>query len=200
MYIAAMLVAMCFGTTVASAAPDTRKIDPPQPTEPGKIEVIEFFAYGCPHCASLETPFATWTKKQSPDVKVVRMPSNAPIAGVDSTVLFYGLEAIGLLDRLHDKIFDAIHNQRVTLGHEATRNKWLVAQGVDIAKFTAASKSFSVVTKINRAVQLAEIYRIASIPTVIVAGRNAISPGAEPPTVFLASLDKLVAAARQPKK
>ncbi len=197
---AAIVFVVLTATSSAIAAPVVRKIDKPQPTEAGKVEVVEFFAYGCPHCASLETPFSIWTKRQRPDVKVVRIPSNSPIAGVDSTVLFYSLEAIGQLERLHDKIFDAIHKQRVILGHEPTRNKWLASQGVDMAKYTAASKSFSVVTKINRAVQLADTYKLASIPTIIVGGSVATSPGTEDPPAFLANLDTLVAAARQTRK
>jgi thiol:disulfide interchange protein DsbA len=173
-----------------------RTINPPQPIEAGKVEVLEFFAYGCPHCADLEKPFETWAKKQPKDVKITRIPSDTPIAGVDSTVLFYTLEALGDLERLHAKVFNAIHVERVILGHEGTRNKWLASQGVDPAKFAVAQKSFSVVTKITRALQLAEAYRIASIPTLVINGRIATSPGGREAREFMTSVDKLVAEER----
>jgi thiol:disulfide interchange protein DsbA len=185
-----------FSSAFAQAQQSVRAINPPQPTDPTKVEVIEFFAYGCPLCADLETPFEAWAKKQPTDVKISRIPTNSPIAGVDSTVLFYTLEALGDLERLHAKIFNAIHVERVILGHEGTRNKWLASQGVDPAKFAAAQKSFSVVTKITRAQQLSESYRIASIPTLVIGGRISTSPGGRESREFMSRVDKLVAEER----
>ncbi len=124
----ALAVAIGFG--VAQAA-QIIPVSPPQPVEnDGKIEVIEFFAYGCHVCANAEPQIKAWLAKQGPDVKFRRIPSLNNVRGIDSIPLFYALEAMGQVERLHQKIFDAANLENVMLGHQPTLLKWLEKNGV----------------------------------------------------------------------
>jgi protein dithiol oxidoreductase (disulfide-forming) len=185
------------------ANPDVVPLNPPQPVEnDGKIEVLEFFAYGCPHCAALEPKLEAWAKKLPPDVKLKRVPGAAALRGIDNAALFYTLEAMGMQEKLQQKIFDAANVQNVILGNPATLNSWLEKQGVDIKKFAEIQKSFSIQNRITRSKAMSVDYKIASVPTVVVNGRFAAQvPGGEAgPDQFFVNLDKLIADARPSKK
>ena len=193
--ISVFLIA-AFVFTVAQAQKVT-PLNPPQPVEnDGKVEVLEFFAYGCIHCANLEPALETWAKKQPADVKVKRIPSPAAIMGIDSTVVYYTLEALGQLERLHPKIFNAAHLEKVVVGNPAIFNKWLEKNGVDPKKYEEAQKSFSVVTKANRARKMVEDYKISETPTIVVNGRFAAVQGVGGPDALFANVDQLVNDAR----
>lgn len=195
--IGLLLIAAIAVSTVHAQAGVT-PVNPPQPVEnDGKVEVLEIFAYGCIHCAELESPFEAWRKKQAADVNVKRIPTPAPIMGIDSSVLYYTLEALGQIDRLHRKIFDAIHLEKVVLGNPATLSKWLEKNSVDPTKYEAAQSSFSVVTKASRARQIVMAYQIRSTPTLIVNGRNLVieqKVGGIP--AMLATVDQLIGQSR----
>lgn len=194
--IGAGLLAL-FAVTAAHAQQDVTRLDPPQPVEnDGKVEVLEFFAYGCGHCANLEPSFEGWVKKQRSDVKVKRVPSPAPLMGIDSTVLYYSLEAMGQINRLHAKIFDALHVQKVVLGNPAVLNSWLEKNGVDPKKYDEIKKSFSVATKVNRARQMVGQYKLHVTPTMVVNGRFAVEPGNSSTAIMFAKIDQLVVQAR----
>ena len=183
--------------TAAHAQQGVTPINPPQPVEnDGKVEVLEFFAYGCIHCANLEPALEAWAKKQPPDVKLKRIPSPAAIMGIDSTVLYYSLEALGQIDRLHPKLFEAIHLEKVTVGNPAVLNKWLEKNGVDPKKYEEAQKSFSVVTKAKRAAKMVEDYRISATPTMVVNGRFLLEQGTTGAQVLFANVDQQIALAR----
>lgn len=183
--------------TAAHAQQGVTPINPPQPVEnDGKVEVLEFFAYGCIHCANLEPALEAWAKKQPPDVKLKRIPSPAAIMGIDSTVLYYSLEALGQIDRLHPKLFEAIHLEKVTVGNPAVLNKWLEKNGVDPKKYEEAQKSFSVVTKAKRAAKMVEDYRISATPTMVVNGRFLLEQGTTGAQVLFANVDQQIAQAR----
>ena len=172
-------------------------LNPPQLVEnDGKIEVLEFFAYGCIHCANLEPSFDAWVKKQPADVKVKRIPSPVPIMGIDSTVIYYSLEALGQLERLHAKIFNAAHLEKVVLGNPAALNKWLEKNGVDPKKYEEVQKSFSVVTKVNRARKMVSDYKIEATPMIVVNGRFAVEQGNGGAEAMFASVEQLIAQTR----
>jgi protein dithiol oxidoreductase (disulfide-forming) len=182
---------------------DVVKLNQPQPVEnDGKIEVLEFFAYGCPHCAALEPKLEAWAKKLPPDVKIKRVPGAAPIRGIDSAPIFYTLEAMGLQEKLQQKIFDAANVQNVILGNPATLNSWLEKQGVDLTKYAEVQKSFSIQNKIARAKKMSSDYQIDSVPTVVVNGRFAATTpqGPSGPDQLFVNVDKLIAEARPSKK
>lgn len=151
-------------------------VSPPQPTlADGKVEVIEFFWYGCPHCYSLEPAIAKWLETKPKDVVFRRIPAIFNEKWGRSAAMFYSLEAMGLLDQLHSRIFDAIHKDKVPLDNPKTRDDWLVRQGVDIAKYREIESSFTVVTKVARAKQLSLDYKLESVPTIAVNGRYVTS-------------------------
>jgi protein dithiol oxidoreductase (disulfide-forming) len=176
-------------------------LNPPQPVEnDGKVEVLEFFAYGCIHCANLEPSLEAWAKRQPADVKLKRIPSPVPIMGIDSSIIYYSLEALGQLDRLHAKIFNAAHLEKVVLGNPAMLNKWLEKNGVDPAKYEEVQKSFSVVTKVNRARKMVVDYKIDSTPTLVINGKVGVTQGNGGAEAMFASIDQLVGQARAATK
>src|SRR5688500_18117858 len=87
------------------AGKDFRPINPPQPTPPGKVELIEFFSYACPHCHSLSGPLATWLKRKPADVEFKRVPAVFNDTWLQYARVYYTLEALGLLDKLHHEVF-----------------------------------------------------------------------------------------------
>ena len=151
------------------------EINPAQPTEPGKIEVLEFFSYSCSHCAVLEPLVEKWTKTLPANVvfKPVPVAFNASMKPLQQ--LFYSLEAMNRLD-LHGKVFLAIHEEKKKLFTKSDIVAWVVTQGVDRAKFEATFDSFGVTSKSVRAEQLATAYKVQGTPSLGVAGRYLTSP------------------------
>lgn len=137
----------------------------------GKIEVVEFFWYGCPHCNALEPALEAWIQRLPADVAFRRVPVGFSATHETHQKLFYALEAIGQLEAMHRKIFAAIHVQRQRLDRDADQAAFVAANGVDAAKFTEAGKSFSVQTRMRQAKQLADAYKIEGVPTIGVHGR-----------------------------
>lgn len=162
---------------MAQGAPKAKfsEINPAQPTEPGKIEVLEFFAYSCPHCAVLEPMTAKWAKALPAEVVVKQVPVafNAGMKPLQN--LYYTLEALNRLD-LHPKVFAAIHQEKKRVFSKAEIVTWAVAQGLDKAKFESTFDSFGVQSKSTRAEQLTNSYRVQGTPSIAVAGKYITSP------------------------
>lgn len=138
----------------------------------GKIEVVEFFWYGCPHCQAFEPALDAWQKKLPADVAFRRIPvafREEPF--VAHQRLFFALDAMGLIDTMHRKVFSAIHLDRMRLDKLPEIVAFVTKNGVDGAKFSDAFNSFSVQTKIRQAKQLAEVYRIDGVPTLGIQAR-----------------------------
>ncbi len=172
--------AMTFFSPLSSAqgAPGGNKfleISPAQPTEPGKTEVLEFFAYSCPHCAVLEPLFAKWSKGLPADVVVKQVPVAFNASMRPQQQLFYALEAMNRMD-LHAKVFQAIHEQKKKMFTKADIVAWVADQGVDKAKFEATFDSFGVTSKTARADQLTSVYKLQGTPSIAVGGRYITSP------------------------
>ncbi len=138
---------------------------------PGKIEVIEFFWYSCPHCNAFEPKLVAWIKRQSPDVVIKRVPVAFRDDFVPQQRLFYALEAMGKLDELHAKVFTAIHTERVNLQREEPIAEWAEKQGLDKAKFKEVYNSFAVSSKARRAAQLQDQFKVTGVPAIGIAGR-----------------------------
>jgi thiol:disulfide interchange protein DsbA len=169
-------------------------LNPPQSVEnDGKIEVLEFFAYGCIVCANAEPRVKAWVAAQGADIKFRQVPSPVPVRGIDSVPIFYTLEAMGQLNRLHQKIFDAANVENVQLGHPPTLLKWLDKNGVKPADFETMQKSFSVDSRIKRAVRMVKDYQVGSTPTFVIDGRWSVV-GLGPET--FEKIDQAVAQAR----
>jgi thiol:disulfide interchange protein DsbA len=152
---------------------DYLPLERPAPTEAGtgKIELIEFFWYSCPHCNAFEPTFAQWIKTAPKDVVVRRVPVAFRDDFAPQQRLFFALEAMNLLESLHAKVFAAIHVEKQALNTEAAITDWVAKQGVDKAKFMETYKSFGVASKLKRAVQLQNDYKVEGVPSFGVAGR-----------------------------
>lgn len=137
----------------------------------GKIEVVEFFWYNCPHCNTFEPNLDAWRKGAAKDVVVKRVPVAFRNDFVPQQRLFYTLEAMGLVDKLHSQVFAAIHVEKKNLNSDEAIADWVVKQGVDKVKFLEQYNSFSVATKASRATQLQNAYKIEGVPALGVAGR-----------------------------
>ncbi|MEO7496681.1 MAG: thiol:disulfide interchange protein DsbA/DsbL [Massilia sp.] len=150
----------------------------PQPvsTVGKKVEVIEFFMYHCPHCNALEPTIAEWVKKQGDKIVFKRM--HMPYTGDKDTEthLYLTLEAMGKLPEMHNKVFKAMHVERVRLNQEPVLMDWIGKSGLDKAKFLEYWNSFGVLTKLKRMPQLLANYKVDSVPTVVVDGRYMTSP------------------------
>ena len=137
----------------------------------GKIEVVEFFWYSCPHCNAFEPRLEAWSKKLPADVVLRRVPVAFRDDFVPQQRLFYALEAMGKLPELHAKVFNAIHAEKQHIDKEATILAWVAKNGVDQAKFQETYNSFSVSTKARRAAQLQDAYKVEGVPALGIAGR-----------------------------
>lgn len=138
----------------------------------GKLEVVEFFWYGCPHCNDFEPTLEAWTKKLPPDVVFRRVPvAFRPEPYGTHQRLYFTIEAMGLVPTLHRKVFYAIHNERLALDKPADISAFVAKNGVDSAKFLDVFNSFSVQTKARQAQQLSEAYKIDGVPALGVQGR-----------------------------
>ncbi len=137
----------------------------------GKIEVIEFFWYSCPHCNTFEPKLVNWIKKLPPDVTVRRVPVAFRDDFVPQQRLYYTLEAMGKVDELHGKVFHTIHTERQMIDKEASIVAWAEKNGLDKAKFVELYNSFSVQTKARRASQLQDAYKVQGVPAIGIAGR-----------------------------
>jgi len=176
--VAAMAAALAPGSLVRAqqAANAYTTLPSALPLEiPGKIEVVEFFWYGCIHCYNLEPALEAWLPKLPADAYFRRIPAvfNERWA-VDATI-FYSFEALGLLDKLHRPFFDAIHKDRLRTDNPEALIEWLTKKGVDPKKFDATMKSFGVQSKTKRASQMTGASRIDGTPAMMVQGRYTIS-------------------------
>jgi len=149
------------------------KLDKPAGVEApaGKIEVVEFFWYNCPHCNAFEPTFAAWSKRAPKDVVIRRVPIAFRSDFGPQQRLYYTLEALGLVETLHAKVFHAIHVERKRLDQPDAIIDWVVKQGVDKAKFVDQFNSFSTASKATRATQLMNGYKVEGVPAMGVAGR-----------------------------
>jgi thiol:disulfide interchange protein DsbA len=141
------------------------------PSPDKKIEVVEFFSYACPHCSALEPLIEPWAKKLPADVAFRQVPVGFSAVYQVLQKTYYALEEMGQLPNVHRKLFAAIHQQNKRLGTESDVTAFVTANGVDAAKFTEAYRGFGVNTKVNRAKQLSEAYKIDGVPAIGVQGR-----------------------------
>ncbi|MGC1172317.1 thiol:disulfide interchange protein DsbA/DsbL [Polaromonas sp.] len=164
----------------------------------GKVEVVEFFWYSCPHCNRFEPALDEWIKKAPKDVVIRRVPIAFRPDFEPQQRLFYVLEAMNKVGELHKKVFYAIHVEKQLLNTAELIVAWVEKQGIDKAKFLEIYNSFSVATKARKATQLQDAYRIDGVPALGVAGRYFTS-GSMAQTMERALLvtDYLIAQARK---
>ena len=152
---------------------DFKRLDKPvAPDAPaGKVDVIEFFWYSCPHCNTFEPTLDAWVKAAPKDLSIRRVPVAFNASFVPQQKLFYTLEGMGKLDALHAKVFRAIHVEKAKLTKDDEILAWVTQQGVDVAKFKEVYGSFSVANQVRRASQLQDSYGVEGVPSMGVAGK-----------------------------
>jgi thiol:disulfide interchange protein DsbA len=212
-----LLIALLASSSVVAAqivaGKDYRLVTPPQPTDSGKkVEVIEFFFYGCPGCYVLQPKLKSWLQKKPADVEFRRVPALFPDR-VSSwgplTRTYYALDAMGAVEKVHYELFAAIHDRK-TLDLKALAKDakplfdWVAKQGVDRKRFADTYNSFGVQNQAQRSIDLARNYDIPGTPTIVVDGKylTTLSMTANrDETVnferFFLVLDELIATARK---
>ncbi len=179
---------------------DYSVLRPEMPVETqGKIEIIEFFWYGCPSCYRLEPLLEAWVPKLPPDAQFRRIPAvfDDPRWQRDA-LIYYTFEALGVTAKLHRPLFDAIHRSRLRTEDKPALAEWLQRNDVDLKRFDEASASFGVQSRVRRAAQLSASYRLEGVPTLAVHGRYTIKvEQAKSYEGMLATADHLIGLARK---
>jgi thiol:disulfide interchange protein DsbA len=159
------------------ALKDYREVTPRQPVDSGnKIEALEFFQYSCPHCFTFTPDLEAWRKRRAADVDYKRVPINWDDSTVNHTKTYYTLEAMGLVDKLHEKFFALIHRERRRMLDPKEIADFMAANGVDRAQWLSNFNSFAVNTKVTRAGQVWRNYKIDGTPMVGIDGRYVTAP------------------------
>jgi thiol:disulfide interchange protein DsbA len=148
-----------------------------QPIDTGRqVEVIEFFAYYCPHCYAFEPALEAWVKKQGDNIVFKRVHVQGGASVLPQQRLFYTLDAMGLLNQYHQKVFDAMHQQHLRLSSDEQVFDWVAANGIDRAKFVDTYRSFGIQARVRRAAAMMDAYGVDRWPLVVVDGRFVTSP------------------------
>jgi len=160
-----------------TAGRDFEPIIPAQVSDnPARIEVLEFFSYGCPHCSDFHPTISKWAESLPSDVVFKRVPiSFARPQWASLARLYYALQATGELGKLDAAVFRALHQDGKKLYDDQAIIAWVSAQGVDSKKFTAAYNSFGVISQAKRGDQLAQAYKIKGVPALAVDGKYLVT-------------------------
>jgi thiol:disulfide interchange protein DsbA len=181
----AVLMAAAFllaPVSVAVAAEPMEDVDylriAPQPVAtPGKIEVIEFFYYGCESCNRLEPQLQSWLKTLPPDISFRRVPALRRTAWVPLTRLYFALEELGEVERLHTQVYRAVHDDGLNLGNSSELYEWAQRVGLDRGKLEQLLDSDLVRSQVQRARDVTVAYGISATPSFVVDGRYVTSGG-----------------------
>ena len=194
----AVLAILCatYAQAEVVAGKDYKILNSPQPTTSGKkVEVLEFFFYGCSHCYHLHPQISAWEKKMPKDVELQYVPAIFNESWEPMARTYYALEAMGQRKKLHDALFDAWNVQNIDLSDEARITEFVAKHDVDAAKFGAAYNSFALQSKIARSNQLVQSYGVRGTPTIAVDGKYVIT-GLQPEETIRV-LDEVVQIARK---
>ena len=191
------------GQASVIAGHDYVVLDVPQRQEAkGKIEVIEFFSWGCPHCYEFSSLLNRWLATLPKDAVFRRVPVGFGHPEWDTLArAYYALQSTGDLARLDSQIFEAIHRDHVSLFDEPSITAWVGKHGVNVPEFTKAFNGFGVGISVGQAEQATMSYRVSGVPTIAIGGRYTVT---DDHTKMLATLDELIAKVRsegkKPKK
>lgn len=169
-FIAAVLI----GLYTTGRAEDTRYqiIDPVQPTQSGdKIEVVEFFWYGCPHCYALEPYLEQWERNIPDDVAFRRIPGVLGSNWIPHARAYFTAKKLGIVDRIHRPLFDAIHKERKRIDNQESLADFFAGYGVDKDEFNRIYESEVVTDQLKQSYLAAKSYGISGVPTIIVNGK-----------------------------
>ncbi|MGH8451410.1 thiol:disulfide interchange protein DsbA [Pseudomonas sp.] len=204
---AALVTASLFGMTAQAADVPLEagktyvELTNPVPVSvPGKIEVVELFWYGCPHCYAFEPTINPWVEKLPSDVNFKRIPAMFGGPWDAHGQLFLTLEAMGVEHKVHNAVFEAIQKQGKRLTKPEEMADFVATQGVDKDKFLATFNSFAIQGQIKQAKELAQKYGVQGVPTLIVNGKYRFDLGtAGGPEAVLNVADQLIAKERAAK-
>ncbi len=201
-----VLAFFCTSSTVLARSYDEgieyTRLRAPQPTQNAKkIEVVELFWYGCPHCYQFEPELTAWVAKQAKDVEFIRMPAVGNPTWELHARAFYTAELLGVLDHIHEPLFDSIHKLGNRFPDEKSLEDFFDEHGVKREDFRNMFHSFAVDTRIRRALDMGARYGVDSVPTIIINGkyRTSASQAGSHENV-LAVMDFLVAKERAAMK
>lgn len=197
-HLFALLALLCATQVYAEvvAGRDYKLLSQPQPTTSGKkVEVLEFFFYGCSHCYHLHPLISAWEKKKPKDVEFQYVPTIFNEGWEPMAHTYYALEALGQRKQLHDALFEAWNVQNIDLSDEAKITEFVAKHGVDPAKFGAAYNSFSLQSKIARSNQMVQSFDIRGTPTIAVDGKYIITGLLPAETIRV--LDEVIQIARK---
>ena len=184
-----VLLACVFPLTVVQAADSSappafvegkdyvRVPTPAPPDAPGKIEVVEFFSYTCPHCRNMESAVHDWLKRKPENVTFRQMAVALGASWEPSARAYYAAQALGVLDKIHQPLFDAIQQERRKLTSEDDLAAFFAEHGVDQEAFRKAYQSFTTETQLRRGNQLAQRFGVRGVPTFIVDGQYDVRSG-----------------------
>lgn len=181
---------------------DYTRVKDTQPVATGKkIEVLEFFWYRCPHCFQLEPALNAWLKKLPKDAQVRRVPAVFRDDWAPAAKTYYTLEQMGLLDRMHTKVFDAYNVENINLNDPTVLGGWVEKKGVDRKKFESLYNSFSTQSKTVKGGKLATAYGMTGVPAFIIDGKYTTSMAmAQSESRLFDILDQLIVKARAERK
>ena len=209
------ILTLAFAAPLAAQQPpvagrEYQLIKPAQPTSSGnKIEVLEFFWYGCPHCAHLQPSLNAWLKRKPADVDFKHQPAAFQDSWLQLARTYYTIESLGLTDKLHGEVFSAIHDKRqldpATLARDPkSLFDWVATKGVDRQKFTDAYNSFGVQSRTKGTIDLTLRYDLSGTPALVIDGRFLTAPSmtlkndrAVDYDRFFQVVDQLIAQARK---
>ncbi len=159
-------------TLIKAGQPGYEILSPAQPTQnPDKIEVIEFFWYGCPHCYTFEPLLEKWVKSLPKNIEFIRQPAAFNETWAKHAKAYYTAEALGVVDKIHADFFDAVQNKKEKLETEDQLAKFFAAHGINETEFHEAYNSFLVDTKMRQAPIMASRYGITGVPAIIINGK-----------------------------
>lgn len=199
---ASLVVASVAGTAHAQQRARVNyeyRIVTPQPVMTGdRVEVIEFFWYGCPYCNQLQPPLESWLKRKPADVEFRRIPALFRQSWVPHARIYYTLEALGELDRLHQNVYRAIHVDKDALDSTSRSADWAARHGIDRARWLSTFESPEVQRKAEQAISATRAYSIEGTPSLVVDGRFVTSTAmSESVTGVITILDDLIVLARE---
>ena len=166
-----LTLSFMFVFNVVAGQPYVR-IQPPQPTQTeDKIEVVEVFWYGCPHCYEFEPSLEKWLENKPADVEFRRMPGVFRDSWIPHAHAFYTAEKLGVLDIIHKPLLDAIHKNKQNLFNEESLKEFFVKRGVDGDAFTKIFHSNEVETRVKQAFVMGQRYGLTGVPAIIINGK-----------------------------
>lgn len=195
------LLFLSFSTLSQAESLGYETLSPAQPTQnQDKIEIIEFFWYGCPHCYSLEPAIEKWLKTKPDNVEFIRQPAIFSSLWEKHAKAYFVAESLGVVDKVHADFFDAIQNKKQKLTTEDQLAKFFITHGVDETAFHNTYNSFLVDAKLRQAKAMAPRYGITGVPAIIINGKYKTNgPLAKSQENIIKVMDRLIQQESQAK-